>query len=63
MKYQVIRANTILELEEAVNKAIAAGWLPTGGVSFVGITNDGYTGKWIHYGNPGYIQAMTKVEH
>ena len=49
-KYVTLGCTDLYELDEAVNKAIAQGWQPFGGVS-IGFTNDN---------KRYYVQAMVK---
>lgn len=44
MKYQIIRRDTLEELEEAVQAFLTQGWIPTGGVSIT-YRNQVYTDR------------------
>jgi hypothetical protein len=49
MRYKILVASTPEQLTEQVNKSIAEGWKPLGGVSVA-----------IHVGNVTFCQAVTE---
>jgi hypothetical protein len=49
MKYKVVDAYYLVDLEEKVNKSLEGGWRPQGGVAFHPV---GFKDRW--------IQAMVK---
>jgi hypothetical protein len=58
MEYMILEAGDHPEMEIKVNKALAAGWKPQGGIAaYTVMERDGY-GKTYH--NIWFMQAMIK---
>jgi hypothetical protein len=54
MEYKAIAASNVFALDEAVNKLIAQGWKPIGGVSIAMVTDGKPSEKYL------YAQAMIR---